>query len=239
MADSKGNVYGTAGDTDFRRTWDRDEWAAKAKEREAKERAEGKLRAEAKAQGKKYYREPTPPDASMIEARRERLNLQENLNKTTLVPAGAGVGKRGKGAGFYCENCDLTFKDSLQWVDHLNSKQHLHAIGQTSEVERATLEQVIQRLQWLRSRKRQQETGEEFDLQKRLAERARTEEQERLERRQKRKAHRIEKKQLEVKKEKDAGGYTATTDVDEDDVDAMAMARMMGFAGGFGSTKKN
>lgn len=174
----------------------------------------------------------------MTEARRERLNLEENLNKTTLVPAGAGVGKRGKGAGFYCEHCDLTFKDSLQWVDHLNSKQHLHATGQAAEVERASLEQVVQRLQWLRSRKRQQETGEEFDLQKRLADRARAEEQERLDRRQARKAKRTEKKKLEIKQEKDAGGYVVTADVDEEDADAVAMARMMGFAGGFGTTKK-
>lgn len=166
------------------------------------------------------------------------MNLEENLNKTTLVPAGAGVGKRGKGAGFYCEHCDLTFKDSLQWVDHLNSKQHLHAIGQTAEVERASLKQVVQRLGWLRSRKRHQETGEEFDLQKRLADRARTEEQERLERREQRKAKRLEKKKMEVKKEKDVGGYAATVDVDEEDADAVAMARMMGFAGGFGTTKK-
>lgn len=175
----------------------------------------------------------------MTEARRERLNLEENLNKTTLVPAGAGIGKRGKGAGFYCEHCDLTFKDSLQWVDHLNSKQHLHATGQAAEVERATLEQVLQRLQWLRSRKKQQETGEEIDLETRLADRAREEEQERVERREARKAKRMEKKTLEIEQEKYAGGYAVTANVDKEDQDAVAMARMMGFAGGFGTTKKN
>lgn len=174
----------------------------------------------------------------MIEARRERLNLEENLNKTTLVPAGAGIGKRGKSAGFYCEHCDLTFKDSLQWVDHLNSKQHLHATGQTAEVECASLEHVIQRLQWLRSRKQQQETGEEFDLQKRLADRARVEEKERLERREQRKVKRMERKKIEIKQEKEAGGYMAGADVDDEDTDAVAMAKMMGFAGGFGTTKR-
>lgn len=175
----------------------------------------------------------------MTEARRERLNLEENLNKTTLVPAGAGIGKRGKGAGFYCDHCDLTFKDSLQWVDHLNSKQHLHATGQAAEVERATFEQVLQRLQWLRSRKKQQETGEEFDLQKRLADRARAEEHERVKRREGRKAKRTESRKLEIDQEKGAGGYAVTGNVDEEDEDAVAMARMMGFAGGFGTTKKN
>ncbi|KAL7268002.1 U4/U6.U5 snRNP associated protein [Rhizina undulata] len=233
--DEKKNVYGTEGDTSFRRTWNRDEWAAKAKEREFKERAEGKLRAEAKAQGKKFYREPTPPDAALIEARRERINLEENLNKTTLVPAGAGVGKRGKGAGYYCEHCDLTFKDSLQWVDHLNSKQHLHATGQTAEVERATLEMVKRRLAWLKEKKRERERGEDFDLQKRLAERARVEEQERIEKRERRKLKKKEKK--EVKKEAD--GDLEMAEAGEVDSDEEAMRRMMGFAGGFGSTKKN
>ena len=49
------------------------------------------------------------------------------------------VGKKGKGAGYYCEACDLTYKDLLQWVDHLNSKQHLVATRKTAEIERATL----------------------------------------------------------------------------------------------------
>lgn len=32
--------------------------------------------------------------------------------------------KRGKQFGFYCDLCNLTFKDSLQYIDHLNSKIH-------------------------------------------------------------------------------------------------------------------
>lgn len=32
--------------------------------------------------------------------------------------------KKGKQFGFYCDICNLTFKDTLQFVDHLNSKPH-------------------------------------------------------------------------------------------------------------------
>ncbi|CCK68234.1 U4/U6-U5 snRNP complex subunit SNU23 KNAG_0A05700 [Huiozyma naganishii CBS 8797] len=48
------------------------------------------------------------------------------LNKRVLgAGAGAGTtGKRGKQFGFYCELCDVTVKDSLQFADHLNHPAH-------------------------------------------------------------------------------------------------------------------
>lgn len=77
------------------------------------------------------------------------VDLYDGVNKVTLVPAGAGVGKRGKGAGFYCQDCNLTFKDSIQYMDHLNSKQHLDTTGQSTKVEKATLADVKARLEML------------------------------------------------------------------------------------------
>lgn len=46
-----------------------------------------------------------------------------NLNKRTLT-ANISEYKKGKQFGFYCELCDLTFKDSLQYINHLNHKTH-------------------------------------------------------------------------------------------------------------------
>jgi len=65
---------------------------------------------------------------------------------TQLIPSSVAMGKKGKGAGFYCEGCNLTYKASLQWVDYLNSKQHLVTTGKIAKAERATLEDV---LKWL------------------------------------------------------------------------------------------
>jgi U4/U6.U5 tri-snRNP component SNU23 len=115
MSDSKkGGAYGApAGDTDFRKNWDLDEYAAKAKEREAREREEGKARYEAKLAGKKYHK-PMTGNETYSSARRDVLDFSGQVGKTQLVGAGAGVGKRGKSAGFYCAACDLTFKDNLQ-----------------------------------------------------------------------------------------------------------------------------
>lgn len=181
-------------DTSFRKTWDREEYAQKAASRESKIKSEGAARAEAKAAGKKYFapRASTPPDARDTESRSSRLDVSNNVGKTTLVPAGAAVGKKGRGAGFYCADCDLTFKDNLQFVEHLNSKQHLVNTGQTGEVRKATLEEVRERIAWLARKKREEMegVGDVVELGKRLEVRKDMDEKEREEKRQKRREKR-------------------------------------------------
>lgn len=185
----------TASDTKdtHRRTWDRAEYANKAQERESKERIEGKARAEAKAEGKKYYgRAPTPEHES--EARTQRLDVSKLIGTTQLVPAGAATGKRGRSAGFWCEFCDLTFKDNLQYVEHLNSRQHQQSIGQTGHVGKATLDEVKERLAYLIRKKHEEEEkkvlGNGLDLRKNLERRQENEEREREEKRVKRREKR-------------------------------------------------
>lgn len=148
------------------------------------------------------------------------------------------MGKRGRSAGFYCSHCDLTFKDSLQWIDHQNSKQHLAAIGAKAEVKVATLEDVLQRIEWLKRQKQEREKGLQMDLKQRLEDDRRREEEERRERRERRKAARQRKKSGVVKSESGESKDMEKMQVDEEeDADTIAMARMMGF-GGFGSSKK-
>ena len=66
-------------------------------------------------------------------------------------------------------------------------------------MERATLEQVQARLEWLKERKRDmdKERGQDFDLAKRVAERRRLEEEEKERRREKKKARRRAKRQYQ------------------------------------------
>jgi len=179
-------------DTSFRKTWDRAEYAEKAAIREAGEKEESKARYEAKLEGRKYNPRSTPSDAKETSSRASRLDVTHNLGKTTLIPAGAATGKRGRGAGQYCPDCDLTFKDSLQWVDHLNSRQHLDNVGESGEVRRATLEEVRARLVWLAEEKRKEKEGVEgiIDLEKRLDARHEEEEAEREEKRRRRREKR-------------------------------------------------
>ncbi|KXL48329.1 hypothetical protein M433DRAFT_491048 [Acidomyces richmondensis BFW] len=189
MSERKVGAYGAASsnDTGFRRTWDRDEYAAKAAEREAKIKEEGKARQQAALAGKKYHRRAsTPPDARDTEARKARLNVAEQVGKVQMVVATAGQGKRGKSAGFYCDACDLTFKDNLQFVEHLNSKQHLINTGESGEVKRATLEEVKERFEYLKRKKDEEKAREVIDLSTRIELAKEQEEQEREERRRKR-----------------------------------------------------
>ena len=189
MADRQG-AYGTAsgaGDTAFRRTWDRDAYAAQADEREQQTKEEGRARYEAALQGKKYVRRAsTPPDARSTEARRARLNVADQVGKTQLVPAGAGQGKRGRGAGFYCEACDLTYKDNLQFVEHLNSRGHLSATGESGEVRRATLDEVRERFEGVVRRRGEERAREGVGLEARIEGARVREGRERVERRRRR-----------------------------------------------------
>ncbi|KAB2572212.1 putative c2h2 finger domain protein [Lasiodiplodia theobromae] len=189
MSGQKSGAYGanSASDTSFRKTWDRAEYAAKAAEHDAKIKEEGKARYEAALQGKKYVRRAsTPPDARETEARKSRLDVGSMVGKTMLIPAGSAVGKKGRGAGFYCEACDLTFKDNLQFVEHLNSKQHLVATGQSGEVRRATVQEVRDRLAWLKRKREEEKKEEVVDLGSRLEQAKEREDREREEKRRKR-----------------------------------------------------
>ncbi|KAK9332841.1 hypothetical protein V1520DRAFT_333650 [Lipomyces starkeyi] len=217
MSDRKA-LYGAPPPEIGRKTWDEEAILQQVRDRAAQQK---------EARERQFQRAPTPPDAQEIEMRRQRLNLDQDLNKVTLVPAGASaVGKRGRGAGFYCEACDLTYKDSLQWVDHLNSKQHLRATGQTETQERATLEAVRVRLEWLRQKRDEANQGQMYDIKKRIGERQRIEEEERRIRREKR---------MQKKRERKAQARESILS-EEDDEDRRRMEEMMGIRG-FGSTK--
>lgn len=236
MSKSSGGAYGApADDTSFGKKYDVDEYAAKAKAREAAEREESKARYEAKMAGKKYYK-PMTGEETLTQARSAVLDLSSHVGKTQLVAAGAGVGKRGRGAGFYCEACDLTFKDNKQWVEHINSMQHIRAVGQTGEVRAASAEDVHRRIQEVWERGLELERERETGLQERIKIHEEDEAREREERRRKRKEAE-EKRRAEREKEKSVKmeyGEDVRIEGEHDEEDMMAA---MGIAG-FGTSKK-
>lgn len=190
MAEKKSAYGQAASDTDFRRTWDRAEYAEKAKKENDERREEGKARYEAKLEGKKWHKKVDFDSLDSTSARGSRLDVASMVGKSTLVPVGSSVGKRGRGAGFYCEACDLTYKDNVQYIEHLNSKQHLVNTGQSGEVKRATLQDVKDRLDWLVQKKREQEEEDkkmgEVDIQARIKMAEDVDSKEREEKRRKR-----------------------------------------------------
>ncbi|KAI3317074.1 hypothetical protein HD806DRAFT_396664 [Xylariaceae sp. AK1471] len=232
----KGSAYGTpATDTSFRRSYDLKEYAEKARVREGAEREEAKARYEAKIAGKKYYK-PATGDETHTSARREVLDLEANVGKTMLVPAGAGVGKRGRGAGFYCAACDLTFKDNIQWVEHINSMQHLRNIGETGEVKKASAEEVHQRIDEVWERLQEQKRAMTVTLKERLEIREEEEAKEKEARRLKRQEDLVRKRAEREATEKIKVEYGDDVRVEgEHDEDDMMAA--MGITG-FGTSKK-
>jgi U4/U6.U5 tri-snRNP component SNU23 len=94
----------------------------------------------------------------------------------------------------YQSSLTLNYRDNIQYVEHLNSKQHLVATGQSGEVRRATVEEVRERLRYLRRKREEDKFQEVIDLDTRLALNKEQLEQEAEARRQKRNEKRRAKK---------------------------------------------
>ncbi|KAL7312972.1 U4/U6.U5 snRNP associated protein [Mucor circinelloides] len=209
---------GKAKDTDFRRTWNKEEYAAKAKARENRDRL-----AEKNDERKKLGLPPLKPkrryddddeSKEALKAREEKVDIESNVGKVQVVQAADSR----KQPGFYCKACDITIKDSVTWIDHLNGRKHLNNVGVSSKVEKADLNSVKERLAMLK-RKKENPQNEEYNLDERLAAIKQQEEEEKQKRREKKKQKKDHKKK------------PADKDDGQDE-----MAKMMGFSG-FGSSK--
>ena len=78
---------------------------------------------------------------SLATDKRELIDISQQVNKTQVVDST-------ENSGFYCSACNITLKDSSSYLDHVNSRAHSRNIGQTMRVEKATLEQVKERIEF-------------------------------------------------------------------------------------------
>ncbi|KAJ2959323.1 hypothetical protein NQZ79_g5242 [Umbelopsis isabellina] len=228
MASNSG-FYGsnTGKDTTFRRTWDKDEYAAKAKEREQADKL-AEENEERKAKGLKPKHRPSAPQPQreLLKAREEKVVLDANLNKTQVVAVGA-AGPASKQPGFYCKVCDVVIKDSANYLDHINGKKHQKNLGMSMKVERATLDSVKERMAALKRKKEQPQ--EEYDLDARIEARQRAEDEAKRRKKERKKAKKDSSTADSAEKATEENDVAAAGEEDE-------MAKMMGFAG-FGSSK--
>ncbi|WVQ93624.1 hypothetical protein IAU59_000700 [Kwoniella sp. CBS 9459] len=195
MADKQAAASGA------RPAWDKEEWAAKAKAKDEQSAEYAKAAEQAMAEGKLPPRRkigddlPAPTKKlEFTDARKSDMDLNKNLNKTMLVQTGT-TGKGPRGAGFYCEMCDRTFKDSLSYLDHINGRTHLRMLGMTTQVERSTLSQVRAKIASLRAATANAVTAKNFDFNQRLKAIKDAEEVERQRRREERKRKREKKRE--------------------------------------------
>ncbi|KAJ3180472.1 hypothetical protein HDU87_001981 [Geranomyces variabilis] len=212
---STGGVYdSSAGDTNFRRKWDREEYAERAKTRE-------KNPALAEKNDSRRRRGLAPQDdeeehveKELLKARDTPIDLTSNLNKTQIVQSTGG-----QQPGFYCAACDCTVKDSVNYLDHINGAKHQKNLGMSMQVERSTAQQVAQKLASLKRKKEVPELDFDARVEKAKAE---EEEEKRARKREKREKKRKHKEP------------TVDPELAAEDID---IASMMGF-GNFGGGKK-
>ncbi|QHS72140.1 U4/U6-U5 snRNP complex subunit SNU23 [Saccharomyces paradoxus] len=99
-----------------RRTWNREEYAEQARSGYDDQSLKATLTStELQALKSKYTNYDRLIKGSLKDLNKRKLAA----NTDTLSSF-----KRGKKFGFYCDICNLTFKDTLQYIDHLNHKVH-------------------------------------------------------------------------------------------------------------------
>lgn len=99
-----------------RRTWNREEYAEQARSGYDDQSLKATLTStELQALKSKYTNYDRLIKGSLKDLNKRKLAANTDTSSSF---------KRGKKFGFYCDICNLTFKDTLQYVDHLNHKVH-------------------------------------------------------------------------------------------------------------------
>lgn len=144
----------------FRRTWDKEEYAKKAKNRLELEDDDDE---EPSSSTKR--REP-PVKRKLLKQREYEVDLESNLGKSVVINKSSTMSQSG---GYYCNVCDCIVKDSINFLDHINGKKHQRNLGMSMRVERSTLDQVKKRFEMNKRKREEQKQSEDYDLDERVA----------------------------------------------------------------------
>uniref|UniRef100_A0A0N5A4V1 U1-type domain-containing protein n=1 Tax=Parastrongyloides trichosuri TaxID=131310 RepID=A0A0N5A4V1_PARTI len=119
-----------------RRTWDLNEYYIKAQERKAKEQEELAI----KNGLVKVEKDGTKKE--LIHMREEKIDLTSKIGKSEKLESATGV----DGVGFFCSICDVTVKDSISYMTHINGKSHQKNLGYVMKVKKSSVNDVKARL---------------------------------------------------------------------------------------------
>ncbi|VDL76800.1 unnamed protein product [Nippostrongylus brasiliensis] len=201
----------SAASVDHRRKWDPEEYEKKAAERIKEEKLE-----EAIKRGDKPKNEPKVK-REMLKARDYKVDLESKLGRSVVINKTTPAAETG---GYYCDVCDCVVKDSINFLDHINGKNHQRNMGMSMKVKRSTLEDVKERFKLKMAEKEYEK--KQKNLEDMLGD-VYEEEARMNDYKKEKKAEQRKRKLVEAAPEED--------DIDPD------LKAMMGF-GGFGGMKK-
>lgn len=214
-----------------RKTWNVDAYAKEAKNKSSKTNV-------TPAPNVNISNISTDKPSSYLTHRDKLLNeLLSAVNQHTIInPLNTSSFGKNKKFGFFCLVCDLSFRDNLALIDHINSPLHVqksqslvskHNDEETEildgSVRRATVDEVRVTLESLISKQAQEKNSgdNKTDIKERIHRRQEFEKKQQA----KRKEKRLKAKQNKVAKN------------EKNEPINNELSSMMGF-GGFGSTKK-
>ena len=224
-----------------RRTWDKNKYEQKAKDREEYGDEHVDKPAATDDEGirdRQEFRAAEPGAAGPAGSKRAWLQPREKTYGFeqqaghTQVLMNAEIQK--KATGWYCDVCECLLRDSASYLDHVNGKKHQRKLGYSMRTQRVGVEQVRDRLATVTEERRRAEeeakrrrgldTNQEYEriLEAREADEA---------------AKREAKKDAKKRKREEAAAAAAAEAEEDVDDEAAAMNAMMGF-GSFGGGKK-
>ena len=143
----------------YRRTWDKDEFEIKARERLLQElEDEGDLSS--------LDKEP-PVRRELLKAREYSVDLNSKLGKNIIITKTTPLSETG---GYYCNVCDCVVQDSINFLDHINGRKHQRNLGMSMKVERSSLDQVKKRFETNKRKKEEEKKKEAYDFESRVKE---------------------------------------------------------------------
>ena len=229
----------------FRREWDKEAFEARAKAR-----LEAELSLEDDRERKKTETGVIVQRAP-LQRRTEDLQIAKYVGTRQVITGEQAL--TGGGGAYYCKVCECALRDSQNYLAHINGKKHNRMLGMSMRAERSTLGEVRARLE--AHKEKDAGGGQELSKDEKAAafleqfeERMRAnEEAARLEAAEKRRERKeaVEGSSSLCEPAEDAtGGSGGRAEEEEEEEYAQEaqdvdFAAMMGFSGGFGSTKQN
>ncbi|EGT56671.1 hypothetical protein CAEBREN_20770 [Caenorhabditis brenneri] len=218
------SFYGQSGSqasgTNHRRTWDEKQYSLAAQQRMLDEKEAEDIRT-----GKKKKDEPKVK-REMLQAREYAVDLDSKVGKSVVITKATPSAETG---GFYCDVCDCVVKDSINFLDHINGKNHQRNIGMSMKTKKSTVDDVRNRFKMLKEKKEREKKEAQVEQ---LLEDVQEEESKMAD-------FKKDKKTIESRKRKRETRRDDDEDEEEEEDDGLdpEIRAMMGFAG-FSTSKR-